>query len=48
LPLLWEVTGVSPRVAGMDSSDGLADAVLQLCQASNVAAIERNIPIQML
>jgi len=31
----------------MDSSDGLADAVLQLCQASNVAAkIERNnIPI---
>jgi len=26
-----EVTGVSPRVAGMDSSDGLADAVLQLC-----------------
>jgi len=33
----------------MDSSDGLADAVLQLCQASNVAKIERNnIPFQML
>ncbi|MEO1209238.1 MAG: thiamine-phosphate kinase [Cyanobacteria bacterium J06638_20] len=35
------------RVAGMDSSDGLADAVLQLCQASQVgAALERShIPI---
>ncbi len=30
------------RVAGMDSSDGLADAVLQLCRASDVGArIER-------
>lgn len=55
LPVLWEVgqaqgnapTGKSPRVAGMDSSDGLADAVLQLCQASGVGAkIDRNhIPI---
>lgn len=35
------------RVAGMDSSDGLADAVLQLCQASQVGAVlERShIPI---
>ena len=35
------------RVAGMDSSDGLADAVLQLCQASGVGAkIDRShIPI---
>jgi len=27
------------RVAGMDSSDGLADAVLQLCQSSAVGAV---------
>jgi thiamine-monophosphate kinase len=35
------------RVAGMDSSDGLADAVLQICRASDVGAIlERDrIPI---
>lgn len=47
LPLLWEVTGESPQIAGMDSSDGLADAVVQLCQASGVGAeIERSqIPI---
>ena len=38
LPMLWEVTGVSPRLAGMDSSDGLADALVQLCQASGVGA----------
>ena len=38
LPMLWEVTGVSPRVGGMDSSDGLADALVQLCQASGVGA----------
>jgi thiamine-monophosphate kinase len=44
LPILKQIT--SP-IAGMDSSDGLADAVLQLCQASSVGAkIERqNIPI---
>lgn len=47
LPILWEVAGESPRIAGMDSSDGLADAVVQLCQASGVGAkIERrHIPI---
>jgi thiamine-monophosphate kinase len=35
------------RIAGMDSSDGLADAVLQLCRASGVGArLERSqIPI---
>ncbi len=38
LPVLWKVTGISPRVAGMDSSDGLADALVQLCQASRVGA----------
>jgi thiamine-monophosphate kinase len=28
----------STRIAGMDSSDGLADAVLQICRASRVGA----------
>ena len=43
LPILKKI---SP-IAGMDSSDGLADAVLQLCKASSVGAtIERqNIPM---
>ncbi len=56
LPHLWKIidsdsqlpTPDSPiRVAGMDSSDGLADAVLQLCRASGVGAqIEAtNIPL---
>ncbi len=47
LPFLWYALGDSPRVAGMDSSDGLADAVVQICQASAVGArIERDrIPI---
>ncbi len=42
LPLLQQIDAI----AGMDSSDGLADAVLQLCKASGVGAkIERqNIP----
>lgn len=37
----------SHRVAGMDSSDGLADAIVQLCKASGVGAkVERSrIPI---
>lgn len=47
LPLLWKTlnshsrlpTPDSPiRVAGMDSSDGLADAVLQVCRASGIGA----------
>lgn len=57
LPHLWEVLGVKEsllrppdpyyRVAGMDSSDGLADALIQICQASGVGAkIERSqIPV---
>lgn len=46
LPILWEVA-TYPRIAGMDSSDGLADALVQLCQMSGVGAnIERSqIPI---
>jgi len=56
LPILWEILDSqfpiqNPKskipIAGMDSSDGLADAVVQLCQISGVGAkIERNqIPI---
>lgn len=53
LPLLWAILDsqslvTSPiSLAGMDSSDGLADAIVQICRASNVgAAIERSqIPI---
>jgi thiamine-monophosphate kinase len=42
LPYLWE-TCADSRIAGMDSSDGLADAVVQICHSSGVGArIERN------
>ncbi|HEY9622813.1 MAG TPA: thiamine-phosphate kinase [Crinalium sp.] len=34
----------TPRIAGMDSSDGLADALVQICRASNVGAhIDRHL-----
>ncbi len=36
-PLIWQIDP-TVRVAGMDSSDGLADAVLQICRASGVGA----------
>jgi len=40
-PLLWTDSPVA--IAGMDSSDGLADAVLQICQASGLGAqLERS------
>ena len=52
LSILWEIvdskllqSGSESKIqiAGMDSSDGLADAIIQICQASNVGAkIERN------
>ena len=49
LPILWDILdSQSPiEIAGMDSSDGLADAVLQICRMSGVGArIERQkIPI---
>lgn len=47
LPILWATLRSPLHVAGMDSSDGLADAVVQLCQISGVGAkIERDcIPI---
>jgi len=49
LPILWKILDThSPfPIAGMDSSDGLADAILQICRASGVGAcVElRQIPI---
>jgi thiamine-monophosphate kinase len=48
IPLLSKIYGSSSfRVAGMDSSDGLADAVLQICRASGVGAQldRRQIPV---
>lgn len=40
LPQLWQIleSQAQVHVAGMDSSDGLADAVVQLCQMSHVGA----------
>lgn len=40
LPTLWEIFDPTTeiRVAGMDSSDGLADAIIQICRASHVSA----------
>jgi thiamine-monophosphate kinase len=37
LPHLWEIMDTDP-VAGMDSSDGLADAIVQICTMSGVGA----------
>lgn len=50
LPILWQILDSysSPLpIAGMDSSDGLADAILQICRASGVGAIleYRKIPL---
>ena len=42
LEQLWAISETT-HVAGMDSSDGLADAVIQICRCSGVGAeIERN------
>ena len=42
LPYLWELALEKP-IAGMDSSDGLADAIVQICRCSEVGAeIERS------
>ncbi len=40
LPILWEILGCEGEfcIAGMDSSDGLADAIIQVCRASGVGA----------
>ncbi len=49
LPFLWEILSSqsSILIAGMDSSDGLADAILQICRASKVGAVleYRQIPL---
>ncbi|BAU13691.1 thiamine monophosphate kinase [Leptolyngbya sp. NIES-3755] len=34
----FDIPAISTRVSGMDSSDGLADAVLQICRMSRVGA----------
>ncbi|HYW19444.1 MAG TPA: thiamine-phosphate kinase [Nodularia sp. (in: cyanobacteria)] len=44
LPILWEILpsyppSLYPPIAGMDSSDGLADAILQICHTSGVGAV---------
>jgi len=40
LPVVWEILDAAGEfaIAGMDSSDGLADAVIQVCRASGVGA----------
>jgi thiamine-monophosphate kinase len=54
LPTLWPILeSYSPSpdlpIAGMDSSDGLADAILQICRASGVGAIleSQKIPLPL-
>ncbi len=43
LPLLWQILDPSSPlplpISGMDSSDGLADAIVQICRASCVGAV---------
>ncbi|BDI16508.1 thiamine-monophosphate kinase [Nostoc cf. commune SO-36] len=41
LPILWKIlaTPCPIPIAGMDSSDGLADAIIQICRASSVGAV---------
>ena len=40
LPVVWEILDSAGEfsIAGMDSSDGLADAIIQICRASGVGA----------
>ncbi|MHC5722869.1 MAG: thiamine-phosphate kinase [Nostoc sp.] len=49
LPILWKILTPNSQlsVAGMDSSDGLADAIIQICRASGVGAVleHRKIPL---
>ncbi|MEH2203046.1 MAG: thiamine-phosphate kinase [Nostoc sp.] len=41
LPILWKILASQcpMPIAGMDSSDGLADAMIQICRASGVGAV---------
>lgn len=56
LPILWKILTPNSQlltpnsqlsVAGMDSSDGLADAIIKICRASGVGAVleRRQIPV---
>ncbi|MEH2214701.1 thiamine-phosphate kinase [Nostoc sp.] len=49
LPILWKILTPNSQlfIAGMDSSDGLADATIQICRASGVGAVleHRQIPV---
>ncbi|WP_375500667.1 thiamine-phosphate kinase [uncultured Nostoc sp.] len=49
LPILWKILTPNSQlpIAAMDSSDGLADAIIQICRASSVGAIlkRREIPV---
>ncbi|OYD88063.1 thiamine-phosphate kinase [Nostoc sp. 'Peltigera membranacea cyanobiont' 213] len=49
LPILWEILTPNSRllIAGMDSSDGLADAIIQICRASGVGAVLERRQISM-
>jgi thiamine-monophosphate kinase len=56
LPILWEIVESQSKiqnlkskitVAGMDSSDGLADTVLQICRASKVGAVIKSSKIPL-
>ena len=39
IPILDELRQTANQISGMDSSDGLADAIVQICRASGVGAI---------
>ncbi|MBE8967172.1 thiamine-phosphate kinase [Nostocales cyanobacterium LEGE 12452] len=49
LPILWKILTPNSQfsIAGMDSSDGLADAMIQICRASGLGAVleRREIPV---
>ena len=45
LPVLQDIWERGGRIAGMDTSDGLADAVIQVCQASEVGAELERVPM---
>ncbi|MEH1902400.1 MAG: thiamine-phosphate kinase [Nostoc sp.] len=49
LPILWKILIPNSQLSftGMDSSDGLADAIIQICRASGVGAVleRRQIPV---
>nr|WP_230966601.1 thiamine-phosphate kinase [Nostoc commune] len=56
LPILWKILNSQSKiqnlkskipVAGMDSSDGLADAIIQICRASGVGAVLEHRQISM-